>query len=251
MSQNELAAVFRAVEDFRAARSVMGAEPRKEKLLDIGHELRTPLNAIIGFAQLLKHSDASMLEPAGQRWLTMIEQAGRHMLSVLDEMLPVSGLDEWSAQRMPVRLAGPIEICVAMVAESAGRRGITIRTDIAQNAMVVCGDLVRVRQVLINLLSNAVKYNRDGGCVMVRTRAQDRDIVAIDVCDTGMGMTAEQMEALFQPFNRLGRENGSIEGAGIGLVIAKRLVEQMGGGLRASSAVGRGSTFTMTMPVWA
>jgi CheY-like chemotaxis protein/anti-sigma regulatory factor (Ser/Thr protein kinase) len=105
-----------------------------------------------------------------------------------------------------------------------------------------------VRQVLINLLSNAVKYNREGGHVLVCSRALPGAQVEIEIADTGLGMTAEQIERLFQPFNRLGRERLGVEGTGIGLVIAKRLAELMGGSLQVHSQPGKGSVFTLTLP---
>jgi CheY-like chemotaxis protein len=141
-----------------------------------------------------------------------------------------------------------MEASIAMVEEAAQRRRVTVVRDLSGDAPEVRGDAVRVRQVLINLLSNAVKYNREGGHVLVCSRALAGPRVEIEIADTGLGMTAEQVGRLFQPFNRLGRERVGVEGTGIGLVIARRLAELMGGSLQVHSQRGKGSVFTLTLP---
>jgi CheY-like chemotaxis protein/anti-sigma regulatory factor (Ser/Thr protein kinase) len=123
---------------------------------------------------------------------------------------------------------------------------VQVNTEAASEAATVAGDETRVKQVLTNLLSNAVKYNREGGSVVVSTR-RSGDTVEVSVRDTGLGMTPAQVAALFQPYNRLGREHTAIEGTGIGLVISRRLAELMGGALEVSSSAGQGSVFTLRL----
>jgi CheY-like chemotaxis protein len=113
----------------------------------------------------------------------------------------------------------------------------------AEDHICVIADRTRLKQVLLNLLSNAIKYNRDAGAVVVSYDVADSERVRISVQDTGPGLRAEQVQALFQPFNRLGQESGLVEGTGIGLVVTKKLVELMGGAIGVSSAVGTGSVF--------
>ncbi len=124
----------------------------------------------------------------------------------------------------------------------------SLREELAPGTSAVRGDATRVKQILTNLLSNAVKYNIDDGRVHVASRLAAPDVVEISVTDTGMGMTPEQMEELFRPFNRLGRERTSLEGTGIGLVISRRLAEVMGGSIRVKSVPGEGSSFILKLP---
>jgi CheY-like chemotaxis protein len=125
--------------------------------------------------------------------------------------------------------------------------------DDASELAVLC-DATRAKQILTNLLSNAVKYNREGGKVILSARAAERpghpeaEVVEIAVQDTGMGLSPQQIEHLFEPFNRLGRETSGVAGTGIGLVISRRLAEGMGGELRVHSIEGEGSTFTLVLP---
>jgi len=219
-----------------------------ESLLRLSHELRTPMNAIIGFTQLLERRVAFALDPVERRWLTVIQQAGQLAISVLDEHLAASQPKCSRLERGPLMLSELIDACVSMVSELAAQRGIEIEADVSADPRVPVANVTRLRQVLLNLLSNAVKYNRDGGHVLVRARAPDPDTLVIEVSDEGLGMTSAQLDALFQPFNRLGREHSGIEGSGIGLVIAKELAEKMGGSLCAHSRAGPGSIFTLTLP---
>ena len=223
---------------------------KSEFVARMSHELRTPLNAILGFAQLLDNHAGERLQPAWREWLTRIQQAGWHLLAMINDVLDLSRVEAGTLALHDQRidLHEVIEASVAMVEDSAARRRVTVLREVQSDATEVRGDAVRVRQVLINLLSNAVKYNREGGHVLVKCRAAPGQRVQIDIADTGLGMTAEQLERLFQPFNRLGRERLGVEGTGIGLVIAKRLAELMGGSLHARSQPGEGSVFTLVLP---
>jgi PAS domain S-box-containing protein len=223
---------------------------KSEFVARMSHELRTPLNAILGFAQLLDNHASSALQPSWREWLTRIQQAGWHLLAMINDVLDLSRVEAGTLalHEQRIDLRETIEASIGMVEEAAQRRRVTVVRDLSDQAPEVRGDAVRVRQVLINLLSNAVKYNRDGGHVLVCSRALPGPRVEIEIADTGLGMTAEQLERLFQPFNRLGRERLGVEGTGIGLVIAKRLAELMGGSLQVHSQPGKGSVFTLTLP---
>jgi PAS domain S-box-containing protein len=223
---------------------------KSEFVARMSHELRTPLNAILGFAQLLDNHAGAQLQPSWREWLTRIQQAGWHLLAMINDVLDLSRVEAGTLalQEQRIDLRDTVEASIAMVEEAAQRRSITVVRDLSDSAPEVRGDAVRVRQVLINLLSNAVKYNRDGGHVLVCSRALDGPRVEIEIADTGLGMTAEQVDRLFQPFNRLGRERLGVEGTGIGLVIARRLAELMGGSLQVHSQPGKGSVFTLTLP---
>ena len=245
---------LRLLDSERALQRAEAANRAKSEFLSrMSHELRTPLNAMIGFAQLLSLNREPGLAPQQRDWAQQIQRAGWHLLEMINETLDLARIESGvvKLESAPLALAPLIAACRAMVATPAAQRGIRIETTLEPDAGVVLADPMRLRQVLTNLLSNAVKYNRDGGAVTLTARRctpAEGNFVEILVADTGLGMTAEQQAALFQPYNRLGRETSSIEGTGIGLVISRRLAELMNGTLQASSEAGRGSIFTLRLP---
>jgi PAS domain S-box-containing protein len=238
------------VEAERAREQAEAANLAKSEFLSrMSHELRTPLNAMLGFAQLLEMDQRHPLASGQRPWVAQIQQAGWHLLDMINDVLDLSRIESGNVRLEPVNLdlQALAEASVALVAADAARRGITIDYDFAGEAVAAQGDITRVKQILINLLSNAVKYNQDGGRIGIATR-RDGERVTIVVSDTGLGMSPEQLSELFQPFNRLGRERTNLEGTGIGLVISRRLAELMGGSLHAESHAGSGSSFVLTLP---
>ena len=223
---------------------------KSEFVSRMSHELRTPLNAMIGFAQLLGLDREPALATHQRDWVQQIQRAGWHLLEMINDTLDLARVEAGAVQLAlrPLELAPLVSAALAMVANAAGQRGIELREEAPAGALAVIGDETRVKQVLTNLLSNAVKYNRAGGSVVVASRLGADGRVEISVRDSGLGMTAEQLVALFQPYNRLGRERSTIEGTGIGLVISRRLAELMGGTLDATSVAGQGSVFTLRLP---
>jgi PAS domain S-box-containing protein len=215
----------------------------------MSHELRTPLNAMIGFSQLLGLDRDPALAPHQREWVQHILRAGWHLLEMINETLDLARIEAGAVQlhQAPTAVQPLAEGCRSMVAASAQARGVTLHEEIAHDAASVVADPLRLKQVLLNLLSNAVKYNREGGSAVLRTRRVDEAWVEISVQDTGIGLSASQLDSLFQPFNRLGRENSGIEGTGIGLVISRRLAQLMGGELNVTSTPGEGSTFTLRL----
>ena len=229
---------------------------KNEFLSRMSHELRTPLNAMIGFAQLLGLDRDPGLLPHQREWTQQIQRAGWHLLEMINDTLDLARIESGSVQLnlIPVAVQPLVVACQAMVAALATQRRVSFidRLDEQGSAGVaVLADNTRLKQVLTNLLSNAIKYNREGGSVTLSARRVDvpaGPAVEIIVADTGLGMTAAQQAALFQPYNRLGREQSSIEGTGIGLVISRLLAERMGGTLEARSVEGQGSMFTLRLP---
>jgi PAS domain S-box-containing protein len=224
---------------------------KSEFLSRMSHELRTPLNAMLGFAQLLDLDRRPRLEAHQQAWVGQILQAGWHLLEMINDTLDLSRIEAGMIrlETAPVALAPLVTHCLAMVEPPATRRGLTLDVHIADDAAVALGDETRLKQVVTNLLSNAVKYNVLGGRVDVNTQRLDARRLEIRVLDTGLGLDATQMAGLFQPFNRLGREQSDTEGTGIGLVISRRLAELMGGTLHAESVAGQGSSFVLRLPL--
>ena len=224
---------------------------KSDFLSRMSHELRTPLNAMLGFAQLLEIDRRHPLTPIQRPWVGQIQQAGWHLLEMINDVLDLSRIESGNLrlETTSLDLAEMVRSTIALVASEAERRGIHISEELAApGTSAVRGDATRVKQILTNLLSNAVKYNIDNGRVHVASRLAAPDVVEISVTDTGMGMTPAQMEELFRPFNRLGRERTALQGTGIGLVISRRLAEVMGGSIRVKSVPGEGSSFILKLP---
>jgi PAS domain S-box-containing protein len=216
---------------------------KSEFLSNMSHELRTPMNAILGYAQLMAY-DASVSDK-GRAQLAHIQQAGEHLLNLINDVLDFSRIEAGSMSvfHEDVELGSLLREVKSLIRPAARARNIAVTVDDATGAnVVVHADRTRLKQVVLNLLSNAVKYNRPNGEVDVRC-AVIGERVRISVRDTGVGISVEKQQELFQPFNRLGQERGEVEGTGIGLVIARRLVELMSGTLGLHSTLGVGSTF--------
>jgi CheY-like chemotaxis protein/anti-sigma regulatory factor (Ser/Thr protein kinase) len=210
----------------------------------MSHELRTPLNAILGFAQILAADNLPTTPEQKKEFSGHILKSGRHLLTLINEILDLAKVEAGALtlSMEPVGLAEVLAECRTMIGPQAATRGIHVHFP-DNAAALVQADRTRLKQVLLNLLSNAVKYNREGGEVVVECAACGPDRLRLSVRDTGMGLRPDQVAALFQPFNRLGQENGTQEGTGIGLVFTRRLVEMMKGEIGVTSTPGVGSTF--------
>ncbi|HZV93943.1 MAG TPA: ATP-binding protein [Caldimonas sp.] len=222
---------------------------KSEFLSNMSHELRTPLNAIIGFGQLLAAGEARLSTPErNKEFVNHIVEAGRHLLTLINDILNLAQIEagKLSVSVEEVILAEVLDECRAMAETMANQRNIRLLFP-PRDAITIRADRTRIKQVLLNLLSNAVKYNRDMGSVVVGCERVRPQAIRISVQDTGIGMRAEQLKSLFQPFNRLGQEAGVQEGTGIGLVLTKRLVELMGGSLSVTSTPGVGTVFSIEL----
>ena len=217
---------------------------KSEFLSSMSHELRTPLNAIIGFGQLLDADGFPVTPEQRKEYTGHIVRAGNHLLSLINEILNLAQIESgrMTVSIESVQLGELFEDCETMIAPLGARRGIRVLFP-TQCKFGVKADRVRLKQVLLNLLSNAIKYNRDQGMVALACADAGAGRVRISVQDTGIGLRPDQLESLFQPFNRLGQESGEVEGTGIGLVVTKRLVELMGGTIGVNSTPGVGSAF--------
>ncbi len=228
-----------AIEEARSANQAKSAF-----LSSMSHELRTPLNAILGFAQILTSDTLPSTLEQKKEFANHILKSGRHLLTLINEILDLAKVESGTVtlSMEPVALADTLLECRAMVAPIAAARGVRVLFPEAPGA-VVLADRTRLKQVLLNLLSNAVKYNREDGAVVLTCEQVAPAKLRMAVQDTGIGLDAEQVASLFQPFNRLGQEGGNQEGTGIGLVVTKRLVELMGGEIGVTSSPGVGSVF--------
>jgi signal transduction histidine kinase/CheY-like chemotaxis protein len=221
---------------------------KNEFLSRMSHELRTPLNAILGFAQLLEldHLDSRQRDNVAH-----IVSGGRHLLDLINEVLEISRIESGSMNPViePVHAAGIVREAIDLVSPLAAQRGIGLGgpTDATEHVWIAA-DQQRLKQVLLNLLANAVKYNREGGTVSVRIKRLG-ERARILVTDTGQGIPQDQLPRLFVPFERLGAESTGVEGTGLGLVLALRLAEAMGGSLGVESQPWIGSTFHIEVPL--
>ncbi|WP_355662195.1 GAF domain-containing protein [Halomonas salifodinae] len=246
-----LAERARATEALAEARdqAESASRAKSEFLSSMSHELRTPLNAVLGYAQLLANSRQQPLNERQARQVAQIERSGQHLLALINDILDLARIEagKLSLSLEAVRLEALIGDALMSVETSAADAGITLVAPDAVDLPPVRADYTRLKQVLLNLLSNAIKYNRRGGRVEVGV-TRERERVCLSVRDTGYGIAVEHEGAIFDPFQRLGAEHGTVEGTGIGLSITRQLVEAMDGEIRVDSQLGVGSDFQVVLP---
>ncbi|MGZ4800124.1 MAG: PAS domain-containing hybrid sensor histidine kinase/response regulator [Acidimicrobiia bacterium] len=219
---------------------------KSEFLSRMSHELRTPLNSVLGFAQLLQIDE---LAAGQQEAVDQILRAGRHLLGLLDEVLDLERMQsgQFETRVTSVAITPVLQEAVELVQPLAVARGVAIDVRVGRDAPAhVLADEQRLRQVLLNLLTNGVKFNRPHGRVTVSCQAVNETMV-IRVRDTGQGIAAGDVDHIFMPFERLDADRRGIEGAGVGLALAKRLTEAMGGAIGVESEPGVGSTFFLVL----
>ncbi|WP_284616537.1 hybrid sensor histidine kinase/response regulator [Aquabacterium humicola] len=241
-------AAAEAQDEIRLAQRESQAKSRF--LARMSHELRTPLNAVMGFAQLLLADGPAQDAAMVQRRAEHIHAAGKHLLLLINDVLDLSSLEsgERPLELVAVPLQPLLQSVLPLIEHMAQAADVAIRCGALEGA--VRGDPMRLRQVLINLLTNAIKYNRAGGWVRIGAEAApapETGRVRLVVEDGGRGMTAEQLQQVFEPFNRLGREAEGIDGTGIGLAIVQASVQRMGGRIEVRSEAGIGSAFALVL----
>jgi len=231
------------------ARAELANQAKSSFLARMSHDLRTPLNAVLGFSQLLARNAEVYQSPSAMRQIQHILDAGHHLLAMIDDVLDLSCIEAGSLRLSieAVAVAPLVAECFSLTAAAASDRQVRLLTVAPPAELWVLGDRTRLRQLLLNLVSNAVKYNQVGGELRVAWTASEGRI-GVAVHDTGPGMTPDQVAKLFEPFNRLGAERSGTAGTGLGLVIARQLVEAMGGSLTVQSTPGVGSVFTAWLP---
>jgi CheY-like chemotaxis protein/two-component sensor histidine kinase len=200
------------------------------------------LNAILGFSQLLDLDHA--LLPRSQRFVHEILRGGNHLLSLINDVLDLAQVESGRMRLSlePLELAEVARDVAKLMEPLAAKSGVRVNLG-ALDGVIVRADRTRLKQVLVNLMSNAIKYNRPGGDVWLDAVQLDDSRTRVSLRDSGVGIAPKYLNHVFEPFNRLGAESGSIEGTGIGLSICRRLVELMGGDIGVVSAQGQGSEF--------
>ena len=254
MVRTDITSQIRAMGEIESARlAAEAASASKSRFLaSMSHELRTPLNAILGFAQMLELGLGKMPEEKIREYHAIILRSGQHLLDLVEQILDLSMIEN---QRAEIRIQELVpekqaQECVDMIQDEANRRQVEIHDHTREIGSDVrfLGDPTRVRQVMLNLLSNAVKYNRPGGRVAINCARTDGGMIRFSVADTGMGIPEDRRTDVFEPFQRLGREAGQIEGSGIGLALSRQLLLRMGGRIGFESKAGKGSTFWFVLP---
>ncbi|MBX3621669.1 MAG: PAS domain-containing sensor histidine kinase [Rhizobacter sp.] len=221
---------------------------KSEFLSRVSHELRTPLNAVLGFAELLASDAAEPLTPAQAQRVQQVLAAGRRLLVLIDDILDLSHLDDAARPLTlrPLALAPVLQAALARVEPLAQAQPVRVSAELPPHALHVLADEQRLQQVLGHLLANAIQYNRPGGDVVLHCEQQG-DEVGIELRDTGPGLRPDQLDKLFQPFNRLGAEFGKVPGSGLGLVIVQQLLKRMQGTLQVASTEGVGTCVTVRL----
>ncbi|MFH1845490.1 MAG: ATP-binding protein [bacterium] len=216
----------------------------------IAHDLRSPLSVIQGYVSLLNTGKAGAINEAQQEFLNSVDTKITEITALLNDFLDISKIDAGfvNLKRDTMSLNEVIEESVVDLSLVATTRGIAIEPVLHDRCMLVDGDPLRIKQILRNLISNAIKYNVDDGWIKLITTA-DGDMVRITVSDCGIGISQEEANGLFVPYQRASGTERKIKGVGLGLVIVKKLVEAHGGGITVSSEPGRGSDFTFTLPL--
>jgi signal transduction histidine kinase len=234
----------------QAYRAVQAASQHKSDFLaNMSHELRTPLNAIIGFSEVLKDGLFGALTPKQAEYIRDIHASGQHLLVLINDILDLSKVEAGRTELAVARFDLPVTIdnTLALIRERANRHGLALEVHVDPRLNSFTGDERRVKQVLLNLLSNAVKFTPEGGRIGV-TATPIAEGVQIAVSDTGIGISTDNQQLLFQAFQQIRIEDGAKrEGTGLGLALARRLVELHGGRIWVDSEPGKGSTFTFTL----
>ena len=244
------ARLFREIED--KGRQLEAANRHKSEFLaNVSHELRTPLNAIIGFSEVLQERLFGELNEKQAEYTEDILSSGRHLLSLINDILDLSKIE---AGRMELEvttfhLPDAIENALLLIRERASRHGIKLDRVIDDRLGDFTGDERKVKQVLVNLLSNAVKFTPEGGQIKVEATLGDSAVI-ISVTDTGIGIASEDQEVIFEEFRQVGSNYAQKrEGTGLGLSLTRKFVEMHGGKIWVESELGKGSTFTFTLPI--
>jgi signal transduction histidine kinase len=244
------ARLFREIKE-KGLQLELASKHKSEFLANMSHELRTPLNAIIGFSEVLKERMFGELNAKQLEYAHDIHSSGHHLLSLINDILDLSKIEAGKVELEPTRfhLATALEGALTLVRERAARHGIGVSLHVDERLDEIVADERKVRQVLLNLLSNAVKFTPDDGQIGVQA-ALVHGTVEVSVKDTGIGIAPEDQEAVFEEFRQVGNDDlHKGEGTGLGLTLARKFVELHGGRIRVQSELGKGSTFTFSLPL--
>lgn len=223
---------------------------KSEFLANMSHELRTPLNSIIGFSQLLNVQTFGDLNEKQIGYVANIHKSGKHLLELINDILDISKIESGNMKYEPdkINLLQTMDEVITLVEPISRSKSIEFESSMDIGNFEIYADKTKIKQILLNLLANAIKFTDKNGKVTVCSKIVN-DKIDIAVSDTGIGIPAEKLEDIFNPFKQLDSSyNRKYEGTGLGLSIVKRYVEMHNGDLRVESEVGKGSTFTVRLP---
>jgi len=242
--------LFKEIQD-KSRQLEIANKHKSEFLANMSHELRTPLNAIIGFSEALKEGMFGDLNPKQAEYVDDIHTSGKHLLALINDILDLSKVE---AGRMELDLAEfdvptALQNALTLIRERAQRHGIGLSLAIDAGVGPFRADERKFKQIMLNLLSNAVKFTPQGGKIGISARRENGSL-EVAVSDTGVGIAPEDQAAVFEEFKQVGRDYTSkAEGTGLGLALTKRFVELHGGSIGVESVLGKGSTFTVRLPI--
>jgi signal transduction histidine kinase len=244
--------LFNEVQD-KSQQLAEASQHKSQFLASMSHELRTPLNAIIGLTEMMVKNAARLGTEKAQEPLQRVNRAGTHLLGLINQVLDLSKIEAGKLELNPqtVQLAPLINEVIGTAGQLAEQNKNRLVVDAQENLGVLTVDPMRLRQILLNLLSNAFKFTTEGEVTLrARRVANGRDWIELAVADTGIGMTAEQQAKLFEEFSQAdGTTAQRFGGTGLGLAITRKLARMMGGDVTVTSEPGKGSVFTVRLPV--
>jgi signal transduction histidine kinase len=244
------ARLFREIAD-KSRQLEAASRHKSEFLANMSHELRTPLNAILGFSEVLAERMFGEVNEKQAEYLQDILSSGRHLLSLINDILDLSKVEAGRLELELGRFHLPtaLDNALTLIRERATRHAITLTQTVAEGVGDIVADERKVKQILLNLLSNAVKFTPEGGRIGLTATVAD-GVITIAVSDTGIGIAPEDQATIFEEFRQVGRDDArKQEGTGLGLTLAKKFVELHGGRIWVQSQVGQRSTFTFTLPM--
>ena len=236
------------------ARAEVANQAKSDFLSRMSHELRTPLNGILGYAQILKN-DAELSRKQADG-LSVIQQSGEHLLTLITDILDLAKIEAGRFELLPtpIQLDNFMKSTLAIIQMRAEKKRLEVSYEpLGMIPDAVAVDEKRLRQVLLNLLNNAIKFTETGQVTLQLEQIDMSEVNQVRLCfavvDTGIGMTPEQLQQIFNPFEQVGDMKKRAEGTGLGLAISKQLVEAMGGQLQVKSEFNQGSTFWFELPL--